>query len=368
MTIECRTLFWLGTATLLVLTLYVLSDILLPFVLGAAIAYLLDPLADRLERAGLSRLWATIVITAAFLVIVIAAFLFLVPLLMEQLANFAARLPGYVQSARDLLLGYAEEWLGDSFSRTESTIRESLTDIIQRAAGWMGQLLGSVWNGGLAVVNALGLMLVTPVVTFYLLLDWDRMVEHVDQWLPRDHAPTIRAIAREIDEVLSGFVRGQLTVLFLLGCIYVIGLTLIGLNFALLIGVTAGLISFIPFVGPIVGFVVGGIVALVQFGSDWVSILGVLGVFVFGQFIEGNLLSPLIVGDRVRLHPLWLIFALFVFAYFFGFVGMLLAVPAAAAIGVLVRFALRKYLESPLYLGRAAASPAPAARKRGRKK
>lgn len=203
----------------------------------------------------------------------------------------------------------------------------------------------------MALVNTVALLLVTPVVAFYLLLDWDRMLDHVDNWLPRDHADTIRGLAREIDGVLSGFVRGQVTVLMLLGLMYVIGLTLIGLNFGLLIGVTAGLISFIPYVGPLIGFLVGGTVAVVQFGSDWLPIIGVLGVFLVGQVIEGNVLSPLIVGDRVGLHPVWLMFSLFVFAYLFGFVGMLVAVPAAAAIGVLVRFALQQYLASPLYHG-----------------
>ncbi|MDH3580779.1 MAG: AI-2E family transporter, partial [Hyphomicrobiales bacterium] len=200
--------------------------------------------------------------------------------------------------------------------------------------------------------------LVTPVVTFYLLLDWDRMVANIDHWLPRDHAETIRGLAREIDEVLSGFVRGQLTVMVLLGVMYVVGLKALGLNFGLLIGVGAALVSFIPYVGPVFGLVVGGTVAVVQFGGDWVSIMGVLAVFLVAQLVEGNLLSPLIIGDRVKLHPVWLILSLFVFAFLFGFVGMLLAVPAAAAIGVLVRFAMHQYQESPLYYGQQGARKA----------
>lgn len=351
MTIQRQTIFWIGTATVFLLLLALLRDILLPFVLGAAVAYFLDPLADRLERAGLSRLWATIVIVAVFAVIVVTGLVFLLPPLVEQLIGLTAKLPVYVQSSRDILIGYANKWFGDTLNGSGGGIEQAVADILQKSAGWAGQLLGSVWSGGMAIVNAFALFLITPVVTFYLLLDWDHMVSRVDEWLPRDHVATIRTLAMEIDEVLSGFVRGQMTVLILLGAMYIIGLTLIGLNFGLLIGFVAGLISFIPFIGPLVGLGIGGIVAIVQFGSDWLPIAGVLGVFAIGQLVEGNILSPLIVGDKVRLHPLWLIFALFVFAFLFGFVGMLLAVPAAAAIGVLVRFALGKYLESPLYYG-----------------
>ena len=353
MHIDRRALFWTAAALILLLLLILVRDILLPFVLGAAIAYLLDPLADRLQRIGLSRLWATIVIVAAFGIVLVGGLVFLLPPLLEQLAGLADRLPAYVQSVRDLVLAFAEERLGNLLGESGGRIQQAMADIIQKATGSLGQILGSVWSGGLALVNTLGLILVTPVVAFYLLLDWDRMISRIDSWLPRDNAETIRAIALEVDDVMSGFVRGQLTVLFLLGTMYVIGLTLVGLNFGLLIGVGAGLISFIPYLGPLVGLLVGGTVAIVQFGSDWVWIAAVLGVFAVGQFVEGNILSPMIVGDRIRLHPVWLIFALFVFAYLFGFVGMILAVPAAAAIGVLVRFALQVYLQSPLYAGTA---------------
>jgi predicted PurR-regulated permease PerM len=299
----------------------------------------------------------------AFALVLATGLVFLLPPLAEQLAGLAARMPSYVQSLRDILIGYAEQWLGDALTKPNSGIEQAAADFIRRATGWVGQFVGSVWSGGMALVNTLALILVTPVVAFYLLLDWDRMMGHIDEWLPRDHAETIRELGREIDTVLSGFVRGQVTVLLLLGTMYVAGLTLIGLNFGLLIGFTAGLISFVPYVGPVVGFVIGGTVAVVQFGSNWLPIAGVLGVFLAGQIIEGNVLSPLIVGDRVGLHPVWLIFALFVFAYLFGFVGMLLAVPAAAAVGVLVRFALHQYLKSPLYYGTTVGKAVPGKRK-----
>ncbi len=353
MNAQRQTLFWLGAALAAILLLALLRDTLLPFVLGAAVAYFLDPLADRLEKIGMPRLLATIVIVVAFGVILATSLVFLLPPLLEQLTGLAARLPSYIQSLKDIVLGFGERWFGDVLKSSDSGIEQAAAEFIQKATGWFGRFLGSLWSGGMALVNTLALFLITPVVAFYFLLDWDRMVTQVDRWLPRDHAETIRRLAREIDAVLSGFVRGQITVLILLGTMYVIGLTLIGLNFGLLIGVTAGVVSFVPFVGPLVGLLIGGTVAIVQFGSDWVPIAGVFGVFLAGQAIEGNLLSPMIVGERVGLHPVWLMFALFVFAFLFGFVGMLLAVPAAAAIGVLVRFALQKYLESPLYYGAA---------------
>jgi len=351
MTINKQTFFWVGLFVALFVVLAVLREILLPFVVGAAIAYILDPLADRLESFGFSRLWATIVIVAVFGSLFILGAIFLLPLLIEQLFDLATRLPGYFQSVRELAVGYLEQWFGENWLSDKLGFDGSVKELAEKAAGWMGGVLSSVWSGGLALVNFLALLVITPVVTFYLLLDWDRMMAHISSWLPREHAVTIRKVGSDINEVMSGFVRGQVTVLLILGLFYVLGLALIGLNFGLLIGLGAGLISFVPFVGPIVGLVIGGAVAVVQFWPEWHLVAAVLSVFLIGQMVEGNILSPMIVGDRVRLHPVWLIFALFVFGYLFGFVGMLLAVPLAAAIGVLVRFALGLYLQSPLYLG-----------------
>lgn len=364
MTVRTQTVFWVGALAALLVFFAVLRDILLPFVVGAAIAYMLDPLADRLERFGLSRLWATIVIILVFGLLVILGIIVLLPLLIDQLIDLAAKLPGYFQSLREIAVGYLERWLGEDWLRTNLAFDGSFKQFAEKAAGWAGQLLTSVLSGGLAVVNFIALLVITPVVTFYLLLDWDRMMQNISDCLPRDHAATVRRIGSEINDVISGFVRGQVTVLLILGTFYVIGLTLIGLNFGLLIGLGAGLISFIPFVGPAVGFVIGGSVAVVQFWPDWHLVAAVLSVFLAGQFVEGNVLSPMIVGDRVRLHPVWLMFALFVFGYLFGFVGLLLAVPLAAAIGVVVRFALQAYLKSSLYLGE---TPQPKTAKRAPK-
>ncbi len=351
MNMRIQTLFWAGATLVLLLFIALLREILLPFVVGAAVAYFLDPLADRLERVGFSRLWATILIVSLFGLLIILGVVFVLPMLLNQLIDLAGKLPGYFLYVRELATDYLKEWFGDQWVKKQFGLDGSVKDIAEKATIWLGKLLPSVLSGGLAIVNFLALVIITPVVTFYLLLDWDRMMGDISSWLPRDHAKTIHQIANDIDEVISGFVRGQVTVLAILGLFYVAGLTLIGLNFGLLIGLGAGIVSFIPFVGAIVGLAVGGSVAVVQFWPEWHLVAAVLSVFLIGQAIEGNILSPMIVGDRVRLHPVWLMFALFVFGYLFGFVGLLLAVPAAAAIGVLVRFGLQVYLKSSLYKG-----------------
>jgi len=351
MNMRIQTLFWAGATLVLLLFIALLREILLPFVVGAAVAYFLDPLADRLERAGFSRLWATILIVSLFGLLIVLGVVFVLPMLLNQLIDLAGKLPGYVLYVRELATDYLKEWFGDQWVKKQFGRDGSVKDIAEEATIWLGKLLPSVLSGGLAIVNFLALVIITPVVTFYLLLDWDRMMGDISSWLPRDHAKTIHQIANDIDEVISGFVRGQVTVLAILGLFYVAGLTLIGLNYGLLIGLGAGIVSFIPFVGAIVGLAVGGSVAVVQFWPEWHLVAAVLSVFLIGQAIEGNILSPMIVGDRVRLHPVWLMFALFVFGYLFGFVGLLLAVPAAAAIGVLVRFGLQVYLKSSLYKG-----------------
>jgi predicted PurR-regulated permease PerM len=209
-------------------------------------------------------------------------------------------------------------------------------------------------SGGLALFNLISLMVITPLVTFYMLNDWDHMIAKFDSWLPRDHQETVRGIARDIDAAMAGFIRGQGTVCLLLGGFYAIGLILAGLNFGLLIGVTAGVLSFIPYVGATIGGIIAIATATVQFWPEWLPIVVVAGIFFAGQFIEGNFLSPKLVGDSVGVHPVWLMFALLAFGYLFGFVGVLLAIPLAAAIGVLSRFLLGQYLSSRLYLGSSA--------------
>jgi predicted PurR-regulated permease PerM len=213
-------------------------------------------------------------------------------------------------------------------------------------------LLGDVWSGGLAVVNVLYVMVLTPLVAFYFLRDWDRMIDHIDAWLPRRQADTIRELAREIDAILAGFVRGQALVCILFAAYYAIALTAAGLNFGIIIGIAAGVLTFIPYLGAITGLIVSVGVAFGQF-DDYTRVAIVAGIYLLGHTIEANFVTPNLVGDRVGLHPVWIIFALLAGGALFGFTGVLLAVPVAAVIGVVVRFALKQYLDSTFYDDRA---------------
>lgn len=340
--------FWLIALALFLLALYLLSSILVPFVAAMAVAYFLDPACDRLERAGLSRTLATTVVTVIFALFLATALLILVPLLLEQLSQLVERFPRYVEALRKalqpILSDLARRLPAESVGEPSGILSSQVGSIVS----WLGTAIAGVVTGGLALVNILSVMFVTPVVAFYLLRDWDYMVERIDVCLPRQHAATIREQAALIDKTLAGWVRGQSTVCLLLGAFYAIGLTVIGLDFGLAVGLMAGLLSFIPYVGTISGFVAGLAIAFSQY-SDWGPIVAVLAVFVVGQLVEGNFLTPKLVGDRVGLHPVWVMFSLFAGGALFGFVGVLLALPVAAVIGVLVRFAVSRYLESRYY-------------------
>jgi predicted PurR-regulated permease PerM len=358
--------FWLISAIILAVFLYVFSGILLPFVAGMVLAYFLDPVADRLQRLGLSRLMATVVILFAFIVVLVLAFVILVPVLASQMADFASKLPEYLTRLQTLLTSFDPRWLEEKFGVDANGLREGLNSLLTSGFGLLTTVFTSIWSSGVALVSVVSLFVVTPVVAFYMLLDWDRMVAIVDSWVPRDYVKTVRAIANDINTATAGFVRGQGTLCLVLGAMYATGLTLTGLNFGILIGLFAGLISFIPYVGSLTGLVLAVGVAFVQFWPDWTMIAAVAGVFFVGQFIEGNILQPRLVGKSVGLHPVWLMFSLFAFGALFGFVGLLIAVPASAAVAVLVRFAIARYLESPLYKGHSTEPVPPLpARRRG---
>lgn len=348
-----QALFWLGALILFAFVLYVFRTILLPFLAGMALAYFLDPVADWFERKGFSRLSATLVILVSFILLFTASLLGVIPVLVEQTAQFIDRLPDYVSRLQAVFLASEDSWLRRFVGEPSVAIEENLRTVLAQGAGFLTTLLASIWSGGRALVDVLSLFVITPVVAFYMLLDWDRMVAKIDALLPRDHVGTVRQIARDIDRAVAGFVRGQGTVCVLLGVFYAIGLSLIGLNFGLLIGLVAGLISFIPFVGSIVGLVISVGVAIVQFWpeGEFIRLALTAAIFFAGQFLEGNILQPKLVGDRIGLHPVWLMFALFAFGLLFGFTGLLIAVPASAAVGVLVRFAVSRYLDSELYRG-----------------
>jgi len=352
MTVQRQIGFWILALLAIVAALLLLRDILLPFIAGFALAYLLDPLADRLQRLGLGRLGATLIILILFVVLLAIALVLLIPLVAHQLAAFVDRLPDYVARLQALVAeqgGPLIERFGGAEALPE--IQQSVGNMVGQGVAWLGQFLQSLWSGGQAIISVFALLVVTPVVAFYLLIDWDRMVATVDAWLPLRHRDTIRVLAADIDRAIAGFVRGQAAVCLILGTFYAVGLSVIGLNFGTLIGMSAGLLSFVPYVGSLTGLVLSVGVALVQFWPDWTMILATLGVFAFGQFVEGNILSPKLVGASVGLHPVWLMFALLAFGSLFGFVGLLLAVPLAAAFGVVARFALQQYMASPLYHG-----------------
>ncbi|HTH16352.1 MAG TPA: AI-2E family transporter [Magnetospirillum sp.] len=353
MTSAQRYRFWLIGLAVAVGLLYLLRGMLLPFVAGMAVAYFLDPLADRLERSGLSRLAATTVITAAFFLLLVLLLIVLVPIIEDQVLAFAHKVPGYIDTLNERLQPLLNEAKKRLSPRDIEKLRSSAGEYAGTVASWALGAVRGVLTGSLAVVNVLSLVFITPVVTFYLLRDWDKMVAKVDSWLPRDHADTIRAQMGEINRTLSGFIRGQATVCLALGTLYGVGLSLVGLDLGLVIGMGSGFLSFIPYLGSITGFVTGMGLALAQ-GPDWHLPAMVAGVFAVGQVAEGNFLTPKLVGDKVGLHPVWIMFALLAGGSLFGFLGILLAVPVSAVIGVLVRFALKHYLQSPIYHGNGA--------------
>lgn len=329
--------------------LYLLRGVLLPFVAGMAVAFLFDPLADKLEKFGMSRVLATVIITLGFFLILLTGLVLLAPLIAAQIAALIENLPGYFDRARALLESLADGRLRHLMADNGAT--PDISRIAGSVIGWTSDFLGHALSGGLALFNIVALLFLTPVVSFYLLLDWDRLVARIDALLPLQNAATIRALAREIERTLSGFVRGQISVCFLLAAFYAIGLSLAGLNFGLVIGIAAGLLSFIPFFGAISGLLLSLLFAVFQFWPDYLPIAVVSLIFIAGQALEGNFLTPRLVGRRVGLHPLWVIFALLAFGALFGLLGMMLAVPLAAVSGVLVRHFTLRYLTSGLYRG-----------------
>ena len=350
MTLGTQAKVWAIALVVFVALLVLLKSILLPFVAGMAIAYLLDPVCDRLETMGTSRTLATTIVTAIFAVIVILLLLLIVPLAIKQAVDFLSSLPDFIARTHDRLLPY----LTDLQQRFDLPDAAELNEIARQRLGtaltWLVGLLEGMVGQGLALANLLSLIFITPVVAFYLLRDWDRLVARVDDLLPRDHAAVIRQQAALANQSLAGFARGQSMVCLTLALYYSISLMIVGLPFGMVVGLVAGLLTFIPYVGSLTGFVVSMAIAIGQFDQTWPIVMVAL-IFAVGQVLEGNFLTPKLVGDRVGLHPVWIIFALLSGGALFGFVGLLLAVPVAALIGVLVRFSIAQYRASRLYLG-----------------
>ncbi len=344
--------YWGLALAALMLVLWGLGSVILPFLLGGAVAYFLDPIADRMERMGLSRAAATVLIAVVVVAIFVMLLLLVLPMLIRQAAQLVTIAPD--------VLGRLQGFLSSKFPgimEQGGALHDAVNAVTEAVKSRGGELAQGILSSAMSVINAIVFMVVVPVVAFYMLLDWDRLVAHVDKLLPRDHAPVIRQLGRDIDKVLAAFVRGQMTVCLILGAFYAIALTLVGLDFGLVVGAISGAIAFIPYVGTIVGGVLAIGLALFQFWGDWVSIGLVAGIFALGQFLEGNFITPKLVGGSIGLHPVWLIFALSAFGTLFGFTGMLVAVPVAAAIGVLVRFGISRYQDSLLFQGHAARVP-----------
>ncbi len=330
MTLTRPTIFWVLTFVVGVLVLYVLREILLPFVAGMALAYLLAPAANRLERMGVHRMVATLLLVGGVVLAFVFLLLLFVPILAAQIGAFFENLPGYVFKLQSLVDESTRAWLRNIVG--EGVADAQVGDLVKQGAVWAGTFAKSLWTGGQALLSIFSLAVVTPVVAFYMLYDWNRMVAKVDSWVPLQHRETVHQLAREMDHAIAGFVRGQTAVCLILGSFYAVALTLTGLNFGLLIGLVSGLITFIPYVGSLTGLVLAGGVAVAQFWPGYGMIALVLGIFFVGQFIEGYVLQPKLVGESTGLHPVWLMFALFAFGYLFGFVGLLIAVPLAAVI------------------------------------
>ena len=348
--------FWVLLLSLSLIALLVFYEILLPFAAGFVLAYLFQPFVDRMNGWGLDRGVAAFIIIAAVALIIAIIAALIVPPVIDQLAQLIQEIPRYYQEARGYILQHYGSYLlpfqkqlgGPRASGPQPGLPPQIT---QDLAPWLLSHLQTLLQGSLALFNSLALMFLTPVVTFFLLRDWDKMIAGIEKLLPRQDAPAVKKIAEEIDWTISGYFRGMLIVLLIVSAFYMVALGAIGLNYGLVIGLGAGLISFVPYLGSTSGFLVSGGVALSQFWPDYTRIALVCGVFVLGQLIEGNVLTPKIVGDKVRLHPVWMLFALIASGYLFGFTGLLISVPMAAAIGVLVRFAVRKYYGSPMYEG-----------------
>lgn len=329
--------------------LYMLRSVLMPFVAGILLAYLLDPMVDKLQKFKLSRLWATLLVCGLAVLIIVPALVLLGGMIENQIALFLKATPKYLglimEKVRPVLVSLTEKFPELQNGNFEEMVKGNIGNGLKI----IGKVLNGLLSNGFALINLISLILVMPIVTFYMLRDWDTFVKKIEELLPKKSQKGIMDILKEINVIIAGFIRGQLSVCLILGLFYSIGLKLVGLELGLLVGFIAGIISFIPYVGSITGFILGIVLAFAQYG-DVEHVMYVVGVFMVGQFLEGNFLTPKLVGESVGLHPVWVMFALLAGGVLLGFLGLMLAVPMAAIIGVLVRHMVKKYKLSSLYL------------------
>ena len=344
-----KQVFWVSLFLGLIFFLWLLKDSLLPFILAACLAYILDPLVDRLELYRVSRTWATIMVMVLGLGAIILIVLLILPLFQTQILLMGERIPYYTQVIQEQGMPFFDQVLLYLNIDNVASLRETITDYFGSIMSWIGSVLSGLISGGFVVFDILMILIITPFVTFYLLRDWNRLTEGIDSFLPQDVAPVIREQFQEIHKTLMQFIFGQFLICVTLAVFYSGCLLWIGLDFALLIGVMSGVISFVPYIGTLFGFIVGIGFAYLQFGTVEIVLL-TAAVFIFGNFVEGYILQPKLVGSSVGLHPVSVIFALVAGGTLLGFIGILLAVPVTAMIGVLVRFGLKRYLLSDFFI------------------
>lgn len=344
-----QAVFWLAIAAAAILLLWLLRGMLLPFVLGMALAYITAPIADRLEHWRVPRWAATLMVLGLIVGAGVLALVLVLPMIVNQATQLIQQFPHYVDLLRHSVLPRVTRMVARVGGPHEVTeVQKAVKDYTGDIASWVVGLLGQVWSGSMVIANTVYVLLLTPLVAFYFLRDWHAIVAKLGSWIPRKHSSMLRGIAHEIDEILAGFIRGQALVCLIFATYYSVALSLTGLDFAIIIGTAAGILTFIPYLGAILGLIASVTVAFVQF-SDLSRVLIVAVVYILGHVVEGNVVTPILVGDRVKLHPVWIIFALMAGGALFGFTGVLLAVPVAAVIGVVVRFGLRQYLASGFY-------------------
>lgn len=339
-----RLIFWLFIIFLAFGFIYLISDILLPFILGILIAYFLDPVADKLEEWGCSRGFATTTIIVFFFSLITVLILALAPTLIKQITGLLTDIPSYINTLQALVMEQIGKLPLPLHLETQFDAKEVLGQFVGEGKG----LAAGILQSGMAIINLVSLLVITPVVAFYLLRDWDKLTAKIDELIPRQHADIIRTQIQKVDDTLAGFLRGQFNVMLILGLFYAVALLFAGLKYAVIIGMLCGFLIIVPYIGAAIGGLLATGIAFIQF-DNWQQVVIVAGIFVVGQMLEGYALTPKLVGDRVGLHPVWIIFGMLAGASLFGFVGILIAVPVTAVIGVMVRFMIEQYEESDFY-------------------
>ena len=341
--------FWLTLFVIASALVYLLAPILLPFVAGALLAYLGDPLVDRLEAWKISRTLSVVCVFFAGFLIVLPLLMFLIPLIDSQIRLLITKAPGYLDWLMINLEPTLQETFGINIPALEvEQLKTTFAEQFSNAGSFVKSLIRTVTRSGFVVAGWAANLFLIPVITFYLLRDWDRLVAYIHDLLPRKAEPTVSLLAKQSDEVLGAFLRGQMLVMLALGTIYAIGLKIVGLEFSLLIGMLAGILSFIPYMGLIVGILVAGVAVMLQ-THDPTNLLWVSLVFIVAQVLEGTILTPLLVGDKIGLHPVAVIFSVLAGGQLFGFFGILLALPVFAVLAVIMRHFSQSYKDSHLY-------------------